>query len=128
MWIFLNDSFLSIVQPTREDLRSFNVRTPDALVVRARRREDIERVFPKAKIHKRAHRDYQWRAFVARDKVADIIREEVEGIGYDNFKGSVREKHRATVYSRVWGTMSGFAVAEPAFTRYYDEEEIDDLA
>lgn len=108
MWVFLNDSFLSIVRPTATDLRHFDVRTPDVLSVRARKRKDLEILFPKAKIYHSKHRDYAWRAFIPRDKVAEVVAGEIEGIFYDNFKDSVAEKERKQSYMRVWSAMADF--------------------
>lgn len=43
MWVFMSDSFLSIVADS-------TVSKSDCLLVRARREGDIERVFPEAKV------------------------------------------------------------------------------
>ena len=97
MWIFLNNAFLSIVVDN-------NKRT--GLIVRARVKGDIERVFPGVKVIKTPKRDYLFRAFVDREIVANAISEAVLDISYDNFKDSVKETRRKQNYSRVWWEMS----------------------
>jgi len=97
MWIFLSGAFLSIVADK-------NHRTN--LIVRARVKGDIERVFPGAKVIKTPKRDYLFRAFVDRETVANVISEVVLDISYDNFKDNVKETRRKQHYSRVWWEMS----------------------
>lgn len=99
MWIFLSDSFLSIVAH-RFDQK--------ALLVRARVRGDIERVFPKAKVTRTPDADYRYRATILRNEVAAVIAANVTGIQYPNFKGSVRERDRLSTYHDVWDVMFGF--------------------
>lgn len=98
MWIFLNNAFLSIVKP--KDRAS--------LLVRARAKGDIERVFPEAVVSCTPERDYRFRALIPRARVAEAITAYVMEMHYPNFKGSVVEHDRHTVCSRVWSTMLGF--------------------
>jgi hypothetical protein len=97
MWVFLNNSFLSIVADKNG---TFD------LIVRARVKGDIERVFPGVKVTRTPNRDYLFRAFVDRETVANAISEAVLDISYDNFKDSVKETRRKQHYSRVWWEMS----------------------
>jgi hypothetical protein len=97
MWIFLNDSFLSIVAHRDK---------PGVLLVRARRAGDIEAVFPDAKTWVEEYADYPHRAEVPVDTVAQAVAERVRGIAYDNFKNSVRERGRHDAYMSVWNVMS----------------------
>lgn len=99
MWIFLNDAFISAVQH-RDD--------PNKLVVRARRREDLERTFPGAPISVSETSDYRYRVFVSKLQFAGVIAEKIAGINYPNFKNSVAEHDRHDHYARVWGVMHGF--------------------
>jgi hypothetical protein len=101
MWIVLNNAFLSIVQdPDKPDT--------DDLLVRGRIRGDIQRVFPDADVIELVNRDYAYRAWIPRKEVANAIRESILGIDYGNFKGSVTEYSRHSVYSRIWGVLHGF--------------------
>ena len=82
MWIMLNDAFFSIV---KKDCKG------DELLVRARRKGDIERVFgiPPARVQWSDRGDYLYRARICYDDVCEAIENEVLGINYDNFKDSV---------------------------------------
>lgn len=116
MWVFLTDSFLSIVvDPDR----------PGNLLVRARRRQDIKRVFPEARVDSRSGTDYAFRASLPRPMVGAAIEAEVRRVDYENFKDEVglpprgkrnasresRERHDC--YLRVWQAMLGFQKQAP---------------
>jgi hypothetical protein len=96
MWLFLNDSFLSIVAHRDK---------PGVLLVRARQAGDIEAVFPDAKTWVDENADYPHRAEVVAEAVAQAVAERARGISYDNFKNSVRERGRHDAYMRVWDAM-----------------------
>jgi hypothetical protein len=98
MWIMLSDAFLSIVA----------AEYPDELLVRARAKGDIERVFPRAKVVYTPRGDYHYRANVNRQVVIDEITVEIINIDYPNFKNSVAQKDRHLAYLRVWSVMMGF--------------------
>ena len=104
MWIFLQNSFLSIVDPEASyDGSSGPI--GDKLLVRARIDGDIEAVFPKAKVIETPHRDYRFRALISRHMVALAMAKAVNQIGASNFKGSVPEKARHDAYAGVWNVM-----------------------
>jgi len=65
MWIFMNDSFLSIV---------VDIGNVDSLPVRARIRGDIERVFPEAQVIHTPDFDYYHRASLPGEAVAARIK------------------------------------------------------
>lgn len=108
MWIVLNDAYLSIVDAkaavdykpnTAPDL-------DDKLVVRARIKGDIERVFgPNVKVERTPMRDYLYRAYVRREDVAHALMAEVFQLDYGNFKDSVRENDRHSAYAAIWNIM-----------------------
>jgi hypothetical protein len=95
MWIFMNDSFLSIVDKAK---------TKGCLLVRARKKGDIEAVFPGAKVRKGEGTDYKYRADVPRDAVAAAIAARVTDIDYSNFKDSIptKDSTRQHAYHAVW--------------------------
>lgn len=97
MWIFQNDSFLSIVAHRDK---------PGVLLVRARKAGDIEAVFAGAESWVDETADYPHRAEVPADDVATVLAERVRGIGYPNFKDSVRDKGRHDAYMGVWSVMA----------------------
>lgn len=93
MWVCLNNAFLSIVH---KDC------APDELLVRARRPGDIERVFPDAEVTDSWGTDYQFRAIVKREQVADAMISLAMTVDYSNFKNSVRDDKLHDAYSRFW--------------------------
>ena len=120
MWVFLNESFLSIVAD----------RHSDRLLVRARVKGDIQRVFPTAEVVASPSADYAYRAFVDRELVANALYWQAQAIGYDNFKNSVREHDRHDAYMGVWSVMNSYQrrKAKPAArsVSLFDEVEIKD--
>lgn len=116
MWLFLNNGFFSIVAPTQAD-PALKAETPsrlpslmkDYLLVRSRRKGDIERVFGSAiRIVTSPDRDYRFRALVPRSAVATIISAQVAGISYNNFKSSIKDNAYHDACSRVWGVMDDY--------------------
>lgn len=93
MWIFLSSSFLSIVDKGDD--------TGQTLLVRARKKGDIERVFPSARLIEDGGTDYRFRARIDREEVAQRIADEVRNINYGNFKSTVRELARHDSYMGV---------------------------
>lgn len=98
MWVCLNNSFLSIVE---------NKTNKAQLLVRARRKGDIEKTFPTVRVFEDAGTDYKFRAFVPRDVVADAMYDAIMNINYGNFKNSVREHDLHDAYADFWGIMYG---------------------
>ena len=98
MWVMLNNSFLSIVE---------NMNNPEELLVRARVKGDIERVFNDASVFEDLAADYKYRAFVDRQIVQVEISKQVEGINYYNFKNSISkdEQERHDAYIQVWSAL-----------------------
>ena len=103
MWICLNNAFLSIIQPSAAD----PLAKGDKLLVRARRRGDIERAFSDpVTVLEVPGRDYQFRAYVSRQVVADHLAAHVMSIDYGNFKSSVTDRGLHDAYACVWGVMA----------------------
>jgi hypothetical protein len=98
MWIFLSDAMLSIVEH-RDDAA--------VLMVRARVKGDIQRVFPKAEVLTTPAADYRFRANVPREEVAAAMTAAVEAINYDNFKNTVSDQARHDAYLDVWSATMG---------------------
>jgi hypothetical protein len=96
MWLCLPDAFLSIVHKECAD---------DELLVRARRRGDIERVFPHAKVVVNRNTDYMFRARVKRTDVADALMTQAATIDYPNFKNEVADDDLHNAYSAIWNVM-----------------------
>ena len=93
MWIKFNNAFLSIVE---------NRDNKSELLVRARVKGDIEKIFPDADVFEDENADYKYRAFISKAKVAAKMMFKMTDINYDNFKNSVKESERRNTYSKVW--------------------------
>lgn len=104
MWLMLNDAFLSIV--SKDCPRS-------SLLVRARRKGDIEKIFPDATVKRSTTTDYLFRAVVPRDQVEQAIVGEVRRINYGNFKDSVTDKPLHDAYLRCWTAMASLQPTKP---------------
>ena len=96
MWICLNDAFLSIVSDRTQ---------PDRLLVRTRRRGDIERVFANALANENAGTDYRYRTHLPRATVANTLSAGIAEIGYPNVKASVSDTERHAAYFHLWDVM-----------------------
>lgn len=104
MWISLSDAFLSVVAIPNQ---------PELLKVRARRKGDIEQVFPNAVVERTPGRDYLYRTEMPRNVVSSVIAGSLEAIDYDNFKNSVKDDRLHSAYSSVWATMSKLQTLPP---------------
>ena len=104
MWIFMKEAFLSIVSKDCQ---------PDELLVRARRKGDIERVFPDAAVERTPGNDYLYRARIKREDMQKALAVEVALIDYPNFKGSVRDNRLHSAYGRVWHAMADLQEIPP---------------
>jgi hypothetical protein len=104
MWIGLSNAFFSIVAIPDQ---------PEMLKVRARRKGDIERIFPEAIVQRTPGRDYLFRSEMPRKIVSGVIAASLEHIDYDNFKNSVRDDHLHSAYASVWTTMSKLQEVPP---------------
>lgn len=105
MWVFLNDAFLSIVDSKAAVTKKKNTKpkADDVLLVRARLKGDIERVFGEhVQVTKTPLRDYQFRALITRKEVQEVLAREVNRVTYGNFKNSVTNNKRHDVYEYVW--------------------------
>lgn len=103
MWLCLNNGFFSIVDKTGR---------PDALLVRARRPGDIERVF-NVPATETPGRDYLYRAVVQRDDVARVLGRLALDIAYSNFKDSVVDPALHNAYFKVWNAMAALQPVAP---------------
>lgn len=103
MWIFFNNSFLSIIK---------NRYNSGNLLVRSRIPGDIEIYFPEAQVTKGENSDYLYRAFVNRREVASKMSEVIMKIDYDNFKHSVLDGMRRKAYTSCWQIMREYQIKE----------------
>lgn len=108
MWIMCNNAFLSIVHKDCE---------PDELLVRARRKGDIERVFGGVEVERTPGNDYLFRARIKREIVSSMIGANIAKINYPNFKNSVRQDALHRAYARVWSIMAALQSIAPFASR-----------
>ena len=104
MWLMFSNCFLSIV---RKDCGEAE------LLVRARRRGDIERMFPSAKVTEDTKTDYLYRAVMHKAEVMEKIGTMIDGIDYPNFKDSVKDRELHDAYLDVWAAMAGVQFPPP---------------
>lgn len=104
MWLMLSDAFFSIV---KKDCAR------DELLVRARRRGDIEKVWPEAKVTEYDRSDYLFRARIKTKDVVHALIGEVYRVNYDNFKSSVQDDELHRAYMRVWSAMADVQETPP---------------
>jgi hypothetical protein len=108
MWIMLNDAFFSLVS---KDCAK------DEVLVRARIKGDLEKVFNDAKlietsglkpvvVTRYTKSDYLYRAVVKRRHMLLVMAAELNRVVYSNFKASVRDNKLHDAYNGVWSIMS----------------------
>lgn len=118
MWICLNDAFFSIVY--KDCLLTERL-------VRARRRDDIERYWPDAAVTElNGESDYQFRAVIPLTDVQRIMFFAIEAVDYPNFKNSVGDHKLHAAYNRVWNAMADLQEIEPYAARGFNGHLFDD--
>lgn len=104
MWIMTPRGFYSVVQKKEDGPQ-------DMLTVRARCKEDIERLadlLPGCKVTSKKFTDYAWRLRCTRTQWAEALVTMTAEIDYSNFKDEVKAKRgaaRAGIYSSVWSVL-----------------------
>lgn len=103
MWLFTKTGFLSVVADERRR---------GVLVVRARIREDLERVVAqlpgaaRPPIEETPVRDYRWRCCVGARAFGEWLGRQALAIDYPNFKAAVHgERDRDRAYEQIWAAM-----------------------
>lgn len=100
MWLFTSNSIVSIVD--KGDTSG------QTLLVRARKAGDIEQLFPDAKVQVGGGTDYQYRSRIDRERVAQVVADQIRSINYSNFKNTVTDHDRHNAYLGVWREMYEF--------------------
>ena len=98
MWLMLKNSFVSVVQHREQ---------PDCVLVRARRKGDLEKLFPArcADVFQDQHADYRYRLIAPKQELVEAVAGYIfDSLDYDNFKaaqaGDSLDWHR--FLHRVW--------------------------
>jgi len=99
MWLFTKNSFISVVQHRER---------PDDVLVRARVKDHLTRLFPEkaTQIQRDDDADYRWRLLIPKQELADRISGYIlQDLDYDNFKAAQETDDPA--WSRflhaIWG-------------------------
>ncbi len=93
MWISFNDGFISAIQDRKE---------ADGLVIRTRRKDHLENIFPGLEIFTDIGTDYRYRVFIKKAEFAAILAKRAGEIDYTNFKNSVKDDELHRLYARFW--------------------------
>jgi hypothetical protein len=104
MWICTSNAFVSIVH---KDC------APGELLVRARVKGHIEKLFPEAKVTLYTKSDYLYRAIVSRGTVEAVVAAQIAAIDYGNFKDTVKDDALHNAYLRVWQDMAALQKPPP---------------
>ena len=117
MWIGHSDGWLSIISHRDK---------PNHLLVRGRKREHLEIMFPSAEVYVDEHADYPYRADVTRADVANTLGDYVMGIEYDNFKNSVEDTELHHAYNALWNIMWDYGYSyRPNIQSYINQHKIE---
>lgn len=100
MWVFTSDCFVSVVQHRAPGHR-------DTLIVRGRFRGDAARFLdlPLDAEEVTPAADYRFRCYAHRDEVAAAMARCALGIGYSNFKDSIRFSALKQCAMRIWSVL-----------------------
>lgn len=93
MWICFNDGFVSVVKD------KLNI---DDLVIRARRKEILETLFPDNKITTLTVSDYKYRTYCSKEEFSKLLVDRVSDIEYTNFKDSTTDPDLHDLYGAMW--------------------------
>ena len=91
----MNDGFISAVE------NAFN---PDNVLVRARKIEHLENIFPERadEIYTVPNSDYAVRIDILKAEFAKVVTNRILNINYNNFKNSVVDGELHDMYLNVW--------------------------
>ena len=80
MWLFTKNSFVSAVQHRQQ---------PHNVLVRAREKSHLARLFPEIPIQEDTEADYRYRLVVPKKEFAKIVSDYImQSLDYDNFKAA----------------------------------------
>lgn len=96
MWIFTTHGFISVVAH-RSD--------PGSLLVRARRAEHLQAIFPGQPVTSAIAADYRYRTVMPRAVFYARLLGEASAITYDNFKDAIPDADYHDAATTVWDVM-----------------------
>ena len=108
MWIFTKDSVLSVVEYDPTNGYADDGLAPqdhDHVFVRSRQRDHLTAVgFSDADVIETPMNDYPFRVIATKEKVTELIADQVRLISYHNFKGACMRDgtHPASMLHDIW--------------------------
>ncbi len=114
MWIILRNSFLSIAKRDCHE---------DELLVRARRKGDIERIFPQANVKETLEYDYRYRAVLKKAAVIAAMSQCINDIDYAHFNEAIDEGDLLDAYAEVRDDLENLQVGG-AFCRHMKRNQL----
>jgi hypothetical protein len=72
------------------------------LVVRARNKTILEKIFPENEILELDISDYKYRTYCTKNEWSKIVVDRINNIDYTNFKASVVDKDLHDMYNNFW--------------------------
>ena len=99
MWIYFADANVSISQ--HKD-------APGSLMVRARDRESLERLFPGATLIETPEADYRWRVTLPRARVVAAVVERLQRLDYTDDVKNLVDHTRRDLYRDLWAVTRGY--------------------
>ena len=93
MWICFNDGFVSAVEHRDSS---------DLMMIRARRRDVLQSLFPNEHVIEGGSTDYQYRVVVSKAVFGDVVSKRISEISYPNFKDSVEDHGLHELYEKFW--------------------------
>lgn len=109
MWVFLRSGFFS-VKAYDPQIGGEPVDEPH-VIVRARVREDLEKLMNKYGLQgeiARHYADYPFHLTMPRRKPADVLKREADELDYTSFKDIPENEDRGSVYGEVWHVLQRF--------------------
>lgn len=116
MWVMTNRGFYSAIQfDPRKASKEAPGWTKNVLLVRTRDEESVKRLAQAVgrDYHETKAGDYLYRIQVTRREFRTFLGDEVDRIGYGNFKSSVKNKPLHDAYMKVWSAMAALQPTRP---------------
>ena len=101
MWICTNKGFISVVAHWDDK---------NKLLVRARRKECLNYLFPDTEITETPNADYRFRITQDKETFKTTLNKEIDNIDYTNFKNSVMDNDLHDAYFSIWSIMHDFQI------------------
>lgn len=96
MWIFTTHGYISVVAHRDQ---------PGDLLIRARRAEHLQALFPDTQVHCTPRADYRYRATVPRETFLGRMLGHLATIDYTNFKAAIPDADYHDAATEVWQVM-----------------------